>query len=575
MAVAEQQWWLEAWRYLGGNPLQARALRSVGDALPATALWRLINWELTPLKSAGGASAERLGLALLLDMTLQWAPVALGGLVRAIVAREASMGFEGIAGLARATDEAFAGWRRRLGSKDDAATGLGWEVRADDGTADARRRQLQAIKAYAHGTTNMIDLRLGIAAAAEWSKSESLQKLLAGSELGLTPRRVFDDVLGHAVLAALRARQQFAARGQAGPVPDAGAMERSGEVVAAVVGRAKVAEAKAGAGVGVGVGAGVGVGVGAGVGVGLGAGVGVGLGAGVGAGASAKASAEPDKARTRPEIKRVVSIPVVSEPVAQPPQGGLRFMGGGEDELWWVAARVWAKGRPAMLKHLLEVPARFRKSPLWSLLAKEVPRLPLRQSLREPQIAHYAFALLLDEFRRAFPLQNADLLELLAVEPGEVVVSRTVGELWMLLEPLFTSWACFLDKTLEPNEGVKVGQVLHRMGDILPWDDAAKGSTDQRTRAQDKAIDAVYSRGEHDGDKVRLAVYWAATRARNDHAHRLADSLIGHVRPRELLTDVAVLAAIAAIRFRMRLAEDTKSVASVPSLAGLALGSDD
>ena len=176
---------------------------------------------------------------------------------------------------------------------------------------------------------------------------------------------------------------------------------------------------------------------------------------------------------------------------------------------------------------------------------------------------------MLDEYLRAFPLAYGELLELLVMEPNEVVRSADVGQLWAMLEPLFCGWALQLDASLDPKEKGKVGRTLNRFGDILPWDDDAKGSTEKRQRAVDNSIDAVYARAETEQEKARKAVYWAATRARNDQVHRSPDSLVGRVRPLDLIRDVAALAAVASLRFRLRIAADTKSQASVPSLAGL------
>ena len=176
--------------------------------------------------------------------------------------------------------------------------------------------------------------------------------------------------------------------------------------------------------------------------------------------------------------------------------------------------------------------------------------------------------MLLDEFLRALPDHYGELLDVLVIEPEEVMRAARVGRLWVLLEPHFRAWALHFDPTLDASDGAKVGQTLHRFGDILPWDDQVKGDKQKRERAQRAAIEAVYVRGEKDSDKPRKAAYWGATLARNDHKHGNPDSLVGQVRATELMVDVIALTAIASIRFRMRLAADKGTPATVPFLPG-------
>lgn len=64
---------------------------------------------------------------------------------------------------------------------------------------------------------------------------------------------------------------------------------------------------------------------------------------------------------------------------------------------------------------------------------------------------------------------------------------------------------------------------------------------------------------------------WTATFARNDTVHGTIRSLAGRVSPMELMNDVVALSAVAAVRFRIRYAAESKSQASVPSIASTTL----
>ncbi len=221
------------------------------------------------------------------------------------------------------------------------------------------------------------------------------------------------------------------------------------------------------------------------------------------------------------------------------------------------------------MNYLLGLAERFERSRLWDLLQAELSQLDFGHAARPQELAQYALALVCDEYLRAYPTRYGELLDRLAVKPDEQIRAGDVGTLWATFEPMFCGWARQLEPTLDPADKGKVGRVLFSRGDILPWDDAAKGSKDKRSRQVDQAIDAVYQQGERDPSKVRKAVYWAATRARNDQQHQTPDSLAGHVRAPELMTDVVALVAIAVVRFRRWDSTGSDRGLSLPSLMAL------
>lgn len=258
-----------------------------------------------------------------------------------------------------------------------------------------------------------------------------------------------------------------------------------------------------------------------------------------------------------------------SEGASPPPSAGVTSAS--KDEAWWKAARLWAGRTPSKLEGLVETAQRLERSRLSSLVAEAVKRLPLSHTVRLQETGRYALAILADEFLRALPDRYGELLEIQLVERHEIIKHDEVGRLWALLDPLFAGWARLLDPALDPRDKARIGKTLCLRGDILPWDTSAKGRPDARERAALRTIDAVYVDDHKDPEQARLAAYWAATIARNDAVHSTVRSLAGRVSPMELLNDVVALAALAAIRFRIRYAEESRSQASVPSISSAPL----
>lgn len=521
--------------------------------MSAGPFWKLTHSELVALGANAAERSElhgRLGLAALLQVTHEIAPLELGRLVRALSNREHVQDFATVAGLASPLlrgFEAFAqvltpGARESLETLVSHGDIVAWESAVSGHDPAARKEQARFILAYRNAVPNLREQRIGVVAAARWATDETMRARLerVGGRFG--PRMLFDDLLSVGVLAALRFRLQLARVARPLPVPDARAFDASpaklsvalAELDAQAVGTSIASSAPSATAPRPAVAT-----------------------APRSAAAGAVAHAPAPSARPVPGPNGGVSIP------SEPPGPSLA------EQEWLAAAQVWARDRPAKLAQLFEMEVRLRESRLWPQLAQDVARLRSERSKRDHEIARLAFTTLLDEYVRTFPRDYGELLELLTVEHGEIVRAGDVGTLWALLEPLFCGWARRFDPQLDIQDKGKVVRTLSRFGDILPWDDDSKGSKEKRRRQQDAAIDAVYLRGEEEAGVVRRGIFWASTRARNDQVHREPDHLAGRVRPMDLLTDVTALAASATLRFRMRLAEEAKSQASLPSVSGL------
>jgi len=537
-ALKEQRWWLETWRHLGVDPERARVVRATGDALCERSFWNLIHAELVVLGANSAERSEihgRLGLAVLLQVVLRVSPRDLGPLVQAISERERLVDFDNVVALAGPMFRVLETFRRLLarGDEDVMQTLAGhgeivvWDGAASGADRDARMHQGRYILAYRDATDGLREQRIGVVAAARWACDDTMKARLERVGGRLDARMLFIDLIAIGVLAALRFRLRLAARGLSLPVPD---------IRAFLAARAQIERALAEPDV-----------------------------------------AEPPRAQTPPVIEAEPFEEASDPPPADTGNDGLHKAASEPlskpeepvDE-WLLAARQWASDRPQRLEHLFEIAARLETSRLWPELAKDVARLVPLRTLRPQEGARLGLATLLDEAFRALPASDyLDLLDGLALDPCEIVRARDCGRTWQSLEPLFVGWARQLDPEVKPEDKGLVIRTLSRCGDILPWDDDAKGSPEKRRKSQDAAIDAVYGSGGKEPGGVRRAIFWCATRARNDHAHQNADSLAGRVRPTDLLTDVVALAAQATLRFRARLAEDSRSQASVPSMRGL------
>ena len=524
MDMGRVHWWLATWQAVGGDPLKARAIRTAGDQLVGGLLWKLVHWELSALgaNTASGSELQgRLGLAVLLDLVVRTAPEELSGLAKLLLVRAEAVDYVPVGALAALTERLFAVWAQRLGVSADVEQRLAergeitvYDARAAGDGPDARRRQAELVLAYSKATGNPAEARLGVVATGVWARDDAMRPRLVRVGGRFEPRQVLGDYLAHLVLAALRVRKALVSRGEAPPVPDARLMDTPAVAMTAAL--QKLAPTPA-----------------------------------------------PVATPTPAPAPATALAPTPTPALAPTPAAVAR------DDRWWAAAIDWADPR-RKLGYLLELAERFERSRLWDLLQAELSQLTFEHRARPQELAQYALALVCDEYLRAYPTRYGRLLDQLAVEPDETIRASKVGELWATFEPVFCGWARVIEPGLDPADKGKVGRILQAKGDILPWDDDAKGNKDKRRRAVDDAIDAVYQRNERDPTKVRTAVYWAATRARNDHAHNLPDSLAGHVRATELLADVVALIAIAVVRFRRW---DSASVdradVSLPSLAAL------
>lgn len=160
-SVVAQRWWVEAWRHLEGDALRARALRTLGDALPRSAVWALIEGELPALGASTSGRSElsgRVALAVLLDITLQTTPAPLGPLVQVLVRRDVTLpDFALVGALARVVDQLAKGWHQVLSpgaatsSRQDLAALcdiLPFDASAEGSDQTARRRQAELVLAY-------------------------------------------------------------------------------------------------------------------------------------------------------------------------------------------------------------------------------------------------------------------------------------------------------------------------------------------------------------------------------------------------------------------------------------------
>ena len=514
-----EPWWTETWRALGGDPLKARSIRGVGDQLVSSALWQLIHGELVAIGAnpvAGSELEGRLGLAVLLDLAARLSPLEHRMLVRALLRRDGPIDFVIIGLLAEVIERMLTAWARHLGLDSHEAL-THFEITVHDPRAvgtdpEVLRHQATQILIYTRESKNLGDMRLGLVATATWARDDVLRPRLSRLAFPLNPVRVFVDLAANLVLAALRLRLALAARGEPTPVPDPSVMNTSPTFMNLIVTDLSLT--------------------------------------------SLPTTVPAPRPTHDPE-------PPLSAGHLVPPIQQQR------GERWWVAAQQWSQGRPQRLRHLLELAEQMERSRLWRTLVSEVPRLIHGHVARPQELAQYALALVCDEYVRAYPARYSELLDLLEVDPNEPVRAADTGRLWQMLEPVFHGWARSLDPNIAPSDKGKMGRTLHTHGGILPWDDEAKGGSIKRERAANDTIDAVYRYDENASEMVRKAVYWAATRARNDLAHQLPDSLKGRVRPDELMTDVVVLTAIAAVRFRLASAQAQGGQHSLPSIVAI------
>lgn len=529
-------WWYAAWRWADGDRSKFAVLRDLPRWMADRPLWPLVCSELGALATSGdGTDSGRLAFAVLLDVARRLAPASYSALLDGLATPVGQVDLEAIGRLWGGFEPVTRAYAQKLrvALGGVAMTDLQLVTRAGldvlpaeiDPVGDAAmtRRQGEALLRYRSGSADLLTTRAGVAAAAVWARDDARRAKLARIE-GFEPRPTFIDLVTLLALAALRMRRELSGRGLGWIPPDVTVIDTPITALAAEVGRATVSTV----------------------------------------GVDARSSP-----RDRPAVvdmpRVVVPVPAQETPAAvaasQAPPASVD-----RREAWLEGAREWAAGDRRKLKALVDdTVSRLQASLLWSTLDREVRRLPLAGTQRVQEIGRIALATFLDEFRRAYPQRYHSILDLVTVETNEVIRHDEIGRLWKELEPLFKGWAQGLAPDVDLQDSVKVVQVLHAHGDILPYDDAKKARK-LRDKGADHVIDQVYGEGAREPELVRRAVYWAVTRARNDFAHSNTSGLLGRVAPLHLLRDCIALASIASIRFRLRQAENDRISATVPDV---------
>lgn len=531
MSLSEElrlhRWWVESWKALRGDVLNARAVRQCGDELEASPLWPVLQWEVKPLSDTVGPNTQLLGrvaMANLLDMMSRFAPRAFPTLVKMLGARVPSqVEFSQAGSLSKGFELVFADWNATLADglegvdpwgapvipQDGSAVrvprlliehdAVAWDLQLDRDNAEGRRAQAAWILGYRDGVSDVAQVRLGIAAASRWAADPKLCTRLVRVGGRLEPGMLTRDQVAVAALAAVRLRRVMLQRGTSIPPASARAFDLNPALLQQAL---------------------------------------------------ASLRSEPERGVA---TKSAAPEPVEPARPASAPS-------------WLVAAQVWAGRESKRMKALLDVAERVPRAKLWPPLLAEIERVSKKTTLRPVEAGLIAVATLLDEVYRTAPSRFEEFLDWVEISPDEVVGHDDVGHLWSELDPVFSTWARELDPAFGSKSRNEIA-VLSRY-DILPWDESAKGDEVRRQKLIDERIDEL-------GDPrcvprdVRASVYWAATVARNDIAHRQPSSLRGRIKATELHSEVMALAALATLRFRTKLAEREKtdvSVASFPAV---------
>lgn len=198
---------------------------------------------------------------------------------------------------------------------------------------------------------------------------------------------------------------------------------------------------------------------------------------------------------------------------------------------WWNAALVAAAGDTTRLTPLRDLGGDLVISPIWALV-------PGSASLKAGQ---FGVALLLDASFRYAPRHHARLLARLGAWRRATSL-EAIEALHVALMPLFIAWTKAL--ALRPTTLADVPKLLWDLGEVLPFDHACHGDSDDALREVARAIGA-WRRGTGHLGQYRLGAWhagsWAATPEGRQRLARLSPRLDCRALARDMTTN-AVLA---------------------------------
>lgn len=491
--------------WAGGDRARLVPLRDLGGTLIERPAWVLFQGK--------NLQSGQLGFAGLVDSALRFAPDTLDGLFDSLSRWRLARDLDAVGGLFRALRPIFAAWAR-YGARDKEVPEKlvapllykAAEVLPFAVADGDMRDEAKCIVAYRSGTTDLNQHRLGTWWAATWAADTRIERLNL-LRPALDAQRLFLDLVVLGVIGAHRMLRVMAARGEVRAPPDLSVMNTA-----------------------------------------------------------------PVKEVTRPSG---VEVLVASNGVTPGETSEEKVNGGDSDPQgrdyaeaasWWVDAYEWAKGDTRILDRLLGLAEHYDKRPMWPLVRSELNKLKPVRNLRATEWGRLALATLLLEFHRSEPEGYEALLDLLSTEQ---VTLETCGQIWQCFDPMFSSWAKSLagDAIERHHEARR----LFELGDIVPWMtfEGAR-SEEERERIQLAAINAAYAKDARPTDETsRLGAYCAATRTRNDVAHKRAQRLDRVVLPIELFRDILVFGSLAALRFRRELNDTGPHRDGPPSIADI------
>ncbi len=500
--VDRHAWWFAALAWANGERARLVPLRDLGEPLTNRPGW--------VLTSSRGLEMGQLGVATLIDMAMRFAPEQLPNLFEVLSGWRSARRLDAVARLWNALAPMFASWADHIAKPRSVpaarvaqALHIAGEILPFDRTAgdedDPLKSQAASILTYRGQTTNLQNHQLGVFWAASWAASSEMARLERLSP-PLDAAGLFLDTLVLAVIACQRMRRVLTQRNEFPPPPDLSIMHTA---PTSHFVRLNASPAPA----------------------------------------APTAPSTPSSSTPRPPDDRPRPSPERADTNA-PPNGSPTE---DEDERasWWIGANDWARGDSRKLERLLELGELSSSRPIWSLVSFELKLVDTDRRLRADEESRLALAAFLLEFHRALPTRYDALLDALVPTTDRLELEHC-GRLWMLLDPLFSSWA----RTLA-GPGVKSrdeARRLFELGDIVPWLDAGSVNPEREQRHQ---IELAYTTSKTpSAEAARNGAYWAATQVRNCIAHTRPMDLRGVVPPVSLHRDIALFTTLGALRFR-------------------------
>jgi hypothetical protein len=501
--IDRHAWWFAALAWANGERARLVPLRDLGEPLTSRPGWVLTH--------SRGLEMGQLGVATIIDMVLRFAPAHLPELFESLSGWRSARNLDAVMRLWGALTPMFTAWAGHIAKPRSVpaarvaqALHIAGEILPFERTGDDEDSQLKmqaaSILAYRGQTTHLPKYQLGAFWAASWASSAEMGRLARLSP-PLDAAGLFLDVLVLAVVACQRMRRVLSQRNDITPPPDLSIM-----FTAPTSGFKRPPVA-----------------------------------------------IDPSSTRKSPSSPTSASAVPTPDPAAPPSPDRIDLDTPPEsppdleDERssWWIGANDWARGDSLKLERLLEFGELFATRPIWSLISFELKLVDTDRRLRADEESRLALAAFLLEFHRALPTRYDELLDVLVPTTDRLELEHC-GRLWMLLDPLFSSWA----KTLA-GPGIKPrdeARRLYELGDIVPWLDAGSANPEREQRHQ---IELAYATSKGpSAEAARNGAYWAATWVRNAIAHTRAMDLRGVVPPVSLHRDIALFTTLGALRFR-------------------------